>query len=230
MKTPNRHMLRWQIAIQQYRNNMTIVHKTGQKHKNADGLSRWALPNTPDNPAWQPEDEEDKFPILGIHMCDLEESFFTLVRESYSKNPNLTNLKEILEMDNPPNELIQSLPTNVSKPFQEGKFTLLDGLLYYRHKHSSVIVLADNIHINNILQECHDGVTAGHFSEERTLERVSKTAWWENWRKDTQRYVESCEICQNSNKTTGKRLGLLQTIREPKNRWEIINMDFVTGL
>ncbi|MBW0569819.1 hypothetical protein O181_109534 [Austropuccinia psidii MF-1] len=26
MKTPNRHMLRWRIAIQEYRGNMTIVH------------------------------------------------------------------------------------------------------------------------------------------------------------------------------------------------------------
>ncbi|MBW0519638.1 hypothetical protein O181_059353 [Austropuccinia psidii MF-1] len=42
MKTPNRHMLRWQIAIQEYKGNMTIVHKDGTIHKNADGLSRWA--------------------------------------------------------------------------------------------------------------------------------------------------------------------------------------------
>ncbi|MBW0576819.1 hypothetical protein O181_116534 [Austropuccinia psidii MF-1] len=33
MKTPNRHMLRWQIAIQEYRGNMTIVHKAGNIHK-----------------------------------------------------------------------------------------------------------------------------------------------------------------------------------------------------
>ncbi|MBW0549117.1 hypothetical protein O181_088832, partial [Austropuccinia psidii MF-1] len=39
MKTPNSHMLRWQIAIQEYRGNMTIVHKDGNIHKNADGLS-----------------------------------------------------------------------------------------------------------------------------------------------------------------------------------------------
>ncbi|MBW0521364.1 hypothetical protein O181_061079 [Austropuccinia psidii MF-1] len=51
MKTPNRHMLRWQIAIKEYRGNMTIVHKAGKIHKNADLLSRWELPNTPDNPA-----------------------------------------------------------------------------------------------------------------------------------------------------------------------------------
>ncbi|MBW0571001.1 hypothetical protein O181_110716 [Austropuccinia psidii MF-1] len=38
VKTPNRHMLRWQIAIQEYRGNMTIVDKSGNIHKNADGL------------------------------------------------------------------------------------------------------------------------------------------------------------------------------------------------
>ncbi|MBW0516318.1 hypothetical protein O181_056033 [Austropuccinia psidii MF-1] len=36
MKTPNRHMLRWQIAIQEYRGNMTIVHKAGNIHNNAN--------------------------------------------------------------------------------------------------------------------------------------------------------------------------------------------------
>ncbi|MBW0589520.1 hypothetical protein O181_129235 [Austropuccinia psidii MF-1] len=52
MKTPNRHMLRWQIAIQEYRGNMSIVHKDLNIHKNADGLSRWPLPNNIDNPAY----------------------------------------------------------------------------------------------------------------------------------------------------------------------------------
>ncbi|MBW0496736.1 hypothetical protein O181_036451 [Austropuccinia psidii MF-1] len=40
IKTPNRHMLRWQIAIQEYRGNITIGHKDGNFHKNSDGLSR----------------------------------------------------------------------------------------------------------------------------------------------------------------------------------------------
>ncbi|MBW0564944.1 hypothetical protein O181_104659 [Austropuccinia psidii MF-1] len=46
------HMLRWKIAIQEYRGNMTIVYKSGNLHKNSDGLSIWALENTPENPAW----------------------------------------------------------------------------------------------------------------------------------------------------------------------------------
>ncbi|MBW0466102.1 hypothetical protein O181_005817 [Austropuccinia psidii MF-1] len=58
MKPPKRHMLRWQIAIQEYRGNMTIVHKEGNIHKNDDGGSRWELANTPDNPDYVPLEAE----------------------------------------------------------------------------------------------------------------------------------------------------------------------------
>ncbi|MBW0525376.1 hypothetical protein O181_065091 [Austropuccinia psidii MF-1] len=37
MKTTNRHMLRWQIAIQEYRGNMNIIYKEVRSHTNADG-------------------------------------------------------------------------------------------------------------------------------------------------------------------------------------------------
>ncbi|MBW0536732.1 hypothetical protein O181_076447 [Austropuccinia psidii MF-1] len=60
------HMLRWQIAIQEYRGSMTIVHKAGNIHKNADGLSRWALANTPDNSAYVPLEAEPQIPIEGV--------------------------------------------------------------------------------------------------------------------------------------------------------------------
>ncbi|MBW0521925.1 hypothetical protein O181_061640 [Austropuccinia psidii MF-1] len=63
MKTPNKLMLRWQIAIQEYRGNITIVLKEGNIHKNADGIRRWKLANTPDNPAYVPLEAETWIPI-----------------------------------------------------------------------------------------------------------------------------------------------------------------------
>ncbi|MBW0545199.1 hypothetical protein O181_084914 [Austropuccinia psidii MF-1] len=51
MKTTNRHMLRWQKAIQEYRCNMKILYKDGKSHTNADGLSRWPIGNVQSNPA-----------------------------------------------------------------------------------------------------------------------------------------------------------------------------------
>ncbi|MBW0593855.1 hypothetical protein O181_133570 [Austropuccinia psidii MF-1] len=80
MKTPNRHMLRWQIAIQEYRANMTIVHKAGNINKNSDGLSRWALANTPDNPAYVPLEAEPQIPIEGINITDIGTEFFEEIK------------------------------------------------------------------------------------------------------------------------------------------------------
>ena len=51
-KAPTRHMLRWQLAIQEYKSYMTITHRPGKLHNNADALSRMALPNTTANRAW----------------------------------------------------------------------------------------------------------------------------------------------------------------------------------
>ncbi|MBW0541211.1 hypothetical protein O181_080926 [Austropuccinia psidii MF-1] len=48
-------MLRWQIAIQEYRGNMNIIYKEGKSHTNADGLRRWPLDNVKSNPAYDPE-------------------------------------------------------------------------------------------------------------------------------------------------------------------------------
>ncbi|MBW0535945.1 hypothetical protein O181_075660 [Austropuccinia psidii MF-1] len=71
MKTPNRHMLRGKIAIQEYRGIMNIIHKEGNIHKNADGLNRWALANTPDNPAHLPLEAEPQIKIEGIKINDI---------------------------------------------------------------------------------------------------------------------------------------------------------------
>ncbi|MBW0527192.1 hypothetical protein O181_066907 [Austropuccinia psidii MF-1] len=80
MKTPNRHMLRWQIAIQEYRGNITIVHESVNIHKNAYGLSRWALANTPHNPAYIPLEAGPQIPIEGINITDIGAEFFEKVR------------------------------------------------------------------------------------------------------------------------------------------------------
>ncbi|MBW0556700.1 hypothetical protein O181_096415 [Austropuccinia psidii MF-1] len=68
MKTTNRHMLRWQIAIQVYRGNMTIIYKEGKIYTNADGLSRWPLDNVKRNQAYAPE-VAAKVPI---HLMEID--------------------------------------------------------------------------------------------------------------------------------------------------------------
>ncbi|MBW0476970.1 hypothetical protein O181_016685 [Austropuccinia psidii MF-1] len=80
MKTLNQHVLRWQIAIQEYRGNMTIVHKSGNTHENADGIRRWTLANRTEKPAWIPQEENH---IEGIYITEIDTEFFIQVKESY---------------------------------------------------------------------------------------------------------------------------------------------------
>ncbi|MBW0500086.1 hypothetical protein O181_039801 [Austropuccinia psidii MF-1] len=109
MKTPNRHMLRWQIAIQKYRGNMTIFHKDGNIHKNADELSRWPLPNDINNPAYVPEEASPQIPIEGISVRDLNTTFFEEVRINYTQDKNCTILCQLLNKDCKDKSLIHAL-------------------------------------------------------------------------------------------------------------------------
>ncbi|MBW0523075.1 hypothetical protein O181_062790 [Austropuccinia psidii MF-1] len=68
MNTTNRHMLRWQIAFQEYRENISVIYKEGKSHTSSHGLSRWPLDNVKRNPAYDPE-VSAKIPIhfMEIH-------------------------------------------------------------------------------------------------------------------------------------------------------------------
>ncbi|MBW0581740.1 hypothetical protein O181_121455 [Austropuccinia psidii MF-1] len=194
-------MLRWQIAIQEYRGNMTIVDKAGNIHKNFDGLSRWALANTPDYPAYVPLEAEPQIPIEGINITDIGTKFFEEVRKSFWKNS-----------------------------YSEERFHLFDGIIYHRTKHSCVIPLYSRFLINIILHECHDSIYSGCLSEDRTLEKVKNCAWGPSWRNDTIEYCHTCDGCQKANRSTGKEFGLMIHIQEPKSTWEVVHMDWVTAL
>ncbi|MBW0547884.1 hypothetical protein O181_087599 [Austropuccinia psidii MF-1] len=99
MKNPNRHMLRWKRATQEYRGNMTIVHKAGNIHKTADVLSKWALANTPESPAYVPLEAETQISIEGINITDIGTKFFEEGRESYKKDKNCHILTSLLDKD-----------------------------------------------------------------------------------------------------------------------------------
>ncbi|MBW0532661.1 hypothetical protein O181_072376 [Austropuccinia psidii MF-1] len=67
---------------------MTIVHKAGNIHNNADGLSRWALANTPDTPDHVPLEAEPQIPTQGINITDIGTEFFKEVRDSSKQDKN----------------------------------------------------------------------------------------------------------------------------------------------
>ncbi|MBW0568417.1 hypothetical protein O181_108132 [Austropuccinia psidii MF-1] len=199
-------MLRWKIAIQEYRGNMTIVNKDGNIHKNADGLSRWQLPHDIDNPACVPEESSPQIPIEGISVTDMNTTFFEEVRSSYTQDKNCRILCQFLNKDCKDNSLIHALDEVWKKSYDEGRFHLLDRIISPRTKHTCFMTVVDRSLMNLVLKECHDSSFSGHLSEDITRENVKTCIWWPMWQKDVAEYCKTCDRCQKANKSTGKRL------------------------
>ncbi|MBW0479416.1 hypothetical protein O181_019131 [Austropuccinia psidii MF-1] len=141
MKTPNRHILRWQIAIEEYRGNMTIVHKAGHIHKNSDVISRSTLANTPDNPAYVSLEAEPNIPIDRIDITVIGTEFFEEVGESHQQDQNCHILTSFLDEDCKDTSLVISLDEKWKNSYSEGRFHLFEGIIYHRTKHSCRMTL-----------------------------------------------------------------------------------------
>ncbi|MBW0559853.1 hypothetical protein O181_099568 [Austropuccinia psidii MF-1] len=223
-------MLTWQIAVQEYRGKMTIVHKDGNIHESADGLSRWPLPNHIYNPDYVPEEASPQIPKEGISVTDLNTTFFEEVRNSYTQDRNCSILCQLITKDCRDNSSIHGLDEIWKKSYDEGGFQLLDGIIYHRTKHTCNMTVVDRYLINLVLKEFHDSPFSVNLSEDRRREKVRTCIWWPMWQKDFAEYCKTCDRCQEANKSTDKRLGNMVKIHEPGRPWEIVHMDLVTGL
>ncbi|MBW0574490.1 hypothetical protein O181_114205 [Austropuccinia psidii MF-1] len=84
--------------------------------------------------------------------------------------------------------------------------------------------------INLVLKEFHEIPFPGNLSEDRTRDKIRTLKWWPMWQKDVSEYFKTCDRCQKVKKSTGKRLGNMIKIQETSINWEIVHMDWVTGL
>ncbi|MBW0549879.1 hypothetical protein O181_089594 [Austropuccinia psidii MF-1] len=178
MKTTNRHMLRRQIAPQEYKGNMPIINKEGRRRNFR--FSEWA-PGSGTLNSGNTDSQGTETPILGISSSELHNEFVSAVLKSYAKNKQCGILLKLLQQKYRSPELESQLEEPWLRAYKDNKIFLIDGLLYHREKHTSALTVVDRDHISLILQECHDCPYMGHMSEDRTKERVARTAWWPKW-------------------------------------------------
>ncbi|MBW0505440.1 hypothetical protein O181_045155 [Austropuccinia psidii MF-1] len=114
------------------------------------------------------------------------------------------------------------------REYDEGRFHLIDVILYHRTKHTFVMKLLEITLINTIIHEFHDIFVSKNLSEDRTLERVKTCSCWKNWRNNVTEYFQTCDRCKKAKRETGKKFGIMIQIQEPKSPWEVVHMDWVT--
>lgn len=101
-------------------------------------------------------------------------------------------------------------------------YTLQDGFLF---KGLRMCVPTCSLRLQ-IIRELH---CEGHVGRDRTLHLVTTSYFWPSLRKDVERFVERCRICQQS-KGKASNAGLYLPLPIPTQPWTDVSMDFVLGL
>ncbi|MBW0475756.1 hypothetical protein O181_015471 [Austropuccinia psidii MF-1] len=190
MRPPNRHMLRWKIAIQEYSGNTTIIHTAGNIHKNADGLSRWELANTPDNPAYGPTSAEPQITIEGINITDVGTGFF----EEIKKDTNPSTPWEVVHTD-----WVTALPRGGDKSY------------------NACLVIVERYSKKPIFLPCHKDDTAMNTDLLIWNRVISRTGLFKKIISGREPKFKSA-LWTNLNKLLGKKTIILNSIPST-NRW-----------
>ena len=92
-----------------------------------------------------------------------------------------------------------------------------------------VVPNADGLR-QEIMSEFHEPPLSGHLGMAKTYEAVRRTFYWPAMKKDIEEYVQRCHQCQVHKSSNQRPGGLLQPLRIPERKWEVITMDLITCL
>jgi hypothetical protein len=102
-----------------------------------------------------------------------------------------------------------------------------DGCLYYQQ---CLYVPANDALRLRTIQNNHDIPAAGHPGRAKTLDLIRHRYFWPTLRKDVERFVANCHVCQRMKTSRHTPYGVLNPLPVPERPWWDISMDFVTGL
>jgi hypothetical protein len=115
---------------------------------------------------------------------------------------------------------------------KEERFMVIESLIYLRtdNKTSRLCVPSNDQLRTKIIATFHDSPMAAHPGVRRTYLRIAQWYYWKNMDADIYDYVTSCGTCARWKHTNAKKNGKLIPIPIPEECWEVVSMDFITGL
>ena len=81
-----------------------------------------------------------------------------------------------------------------------------------------------------ILLSLHSSGIGGHSGVQGTYQRVKALFSWPALKQCVEQFVKSCSICQQAKSEHIKKPSLLSPLPIPKEAWNMVSMDFVSGL
>ena len=102
-----------------------------------------------------------------------------------------------------------------------------DGLLTYKN----IIYIPNVAYLRRVvLDEIHQTPYSCHPGYQKTIATTRNQYFWPGMKNDMVVYISRCMKCQQVKVEHQHPTGLLQPLSVPEWKWEMISMDFITGL
>jgi hypothetical protein len=102
----------------------------------------------------------------------------------------------------------------------------VDGILLYMNR----IYVPSSHELSMILKEMHNVPYVGHPGYQKTVAAVKSHYYWPGMKKEITEYIAKCMECQRVKAKHRHPVGLLQPLPITEWKWEVVTMDFITGL
>ena len=215
----NDRLTSWALFLSQFRDNMTITHKPGHVHRNADALSRLQEVYLKDKDGTKVRTEPEPVHLVNVLSMDpaLKNSLLKDLPNDKHLGKIYRRLLEVSESDATPGEP------------RIGKFKLETSskLLYFCSKDGDRLCIPKSMH-QVILTAVHDH--KGHPGIAKTYDRLRRSIYMARMRSEAESYVLACPVCNQSKPGRHQPYGQLQPITVPTEPLSVLTMDFVVGL
>jgi len=80
------------------------------------------------------------------------------------------------------------------------------------------------------MHEIHDAPFSAHSGFVKAYDDIRKALYWPKMRKDIERYIKTCHLCQVNKPYRQITSAPIQLMPIPDTPWEAISLDFITNL
>lgn len=219
-KDPHGRAARWSMALQPY--DFVIVHRSGRKHADADGLSR------------NPVEDEKQVPDIFTKSNDVDDLCHATDQKLFSLCAAQVDTFGNLQYEDPRiKPIIDALLA--SQKGERVKIKNIDSYkleadILYKARFDPIgrlwrLVVPESLH-KDLLTEIHSK-DASHLGLNKTWRLVEERYYWPKMFRTVCNFVRSCKICQVFNRRNGPSPGTLQPDPPPKTPFSRIGIDFV---
>jgi hypothetical protein len=113
----------------------------------------------------------------------------------------------------------------ISSP--NGNYALHKGLIRYKGR----IWIGRNSKLQlDLLHAMHSSPIGGHSGFHATYHRIKHLFAWPGMKNQIRTFVANCSVCQQAKSERVPYPGLLEPLAVPNGSWQVVTMDFITGL